>query len=126
VKKFVTEFKEFITKGNLVEIAVAFILALYFAEVVNTFTKGIVLPFVAAIAGEPSFDDITIGIGDSELLIGTFANAVINFVLVGFVLFVVVKAYNGLKTRLGGGGDDDEETELELLKQIRDELRARG
>ena len=64
MRSLLTDFRKFIMKGNLLQIAVAFILALYFADVVNAFTKGIVLPFVAAIFGKPSFDDIGVNIGD--------------------------------------------------------------
>src|SRR3712207_3424758 len=115
-------------RGNLLQIAVAFILALYFADAVNTFTRGIVLPFVAAIFGKPSFDDIGIDIGDARLFIGTFLNAVINFVLVAFVLFLIVKAYEAMMDRIRRSPEESEPPTVseELLTEIRDLLRARA
>jgi large conductance mechanosensitive channel len=122
-----TEFRKFVMKGNLIEIAVAFIIGLYFKDVVDAFTNGIVLAFIAAIFGEPNFQNITIGIGDAELLVGVFLNALINFLLVAFVLFLVVKAYNTVKERLMRSGEEEEALtrEGELLTEIRDLLAAR-
>jgi large conductance mechanosensitive channel len=127
VSDLLTEFRKFVMKGNLVEIAVAFILALYFKDVVDVFTNGIVLAFVAAIFGEPNFASITIGIGDAELLIGAFLNTIVNFVLVALVLFFVVKTYNAMKERLMRSGEEEAALtrEGELLTEIRDLLAAR-
>jgi large conductance mechanosensitive channel len=91
------EFRAFLLRGNIVEIAVAFILATFFAVVITTFVNGVVLPFIAAIFGQPNFDAMTFTVGDAVILYGTFLTAVINFVLVAFVLFLVVKAYNRAK-----------------------------
>ncbi len=116
------EFKEFISRGNLVELAVAAILGLAFNAVVQSLVADVFTPIIAAIFGEPDFSRLTIPIGDSEILIGNFLNALISFVLVAFVLFLMVKAYNRAFPR-------EEEpagpTEVELLTEIRDELRRR-
>ena len=88
------EFKAFILKGNLVEIAVAFIMALAFAAVVASFVGDIVTPIIAAIFGQPDFSSLKIDIGDSAITYGKFLNAVITFLIVAFVMFLVVKAYN--------------------------------
>jgi len=92
------EFKAFIMKGNLVEIAVAFIMALAFAAVVASFVADIVTPIIAAIFGQPDFSSLKIDIGDSAITYGNFLNAVLSFVIVAFVMFMVVKAY----TRVAG------------------------
>ncbi|HEY7660146.1 MAG TPA: large conductance mechanosensitive channel protein MscL [Actinomycetota bacterium] len=88
------EFREFLTRGNLVEIAVAFIMALTFAAVVASFVADIVTPIIAAIFGQPDFGALKIDIGESTIRYGSFLNAVFTFVVVAFVLFLVVKAYN--------------------------------
>lgn len=88
------EFRAFILKGNLVEIAVAFIMALAFAAVVASFVGDIVTPIIAAIFGQPDFSSLKIDIGDSAISYGKFLNAAITFLIVGFVMFLVVKAYN--------------------------------
>lgn len=88
------EFKAFILKGNLVEIAVAFIMALAFAAVVASFVADIITPIIAAIFGQPDFSSLKIDIGDSAITYGKFLNAVITFLIVAFVMFLIVKAYN--------------------------------
>lgn len=116
------EFKEFISKGNLVDLAVAVVLGLAFAAVVNSLVADVVTPLIAAIFGQPDFSAITISIGESEILIGNFLNALISFLIVAFVLFLVVKAYNrAFPTKEADGGP----TEIELLTEIRDALRSR-
>lgn len=121
MKQFVQEFKEFVNKGNLVELAVAFTLTLFFVPVVNAIVDGVILNLVAAIFGQPNFDSITIDVGDSELLIGTVITALVTFLIVAFVCFLIVKAYNAMKAE---GDDEEEPSEIDLLIEIRDELRA--
>jgi large conductance mechanosensitive channel len=116
------EFKEFVSKGNLVDLAVAVVLGLAFATVVNSLVADVVTPLIAAIFGQPDFSAITIPVGDSEILIGNFLNALISFVIVAFVLFLVVKAYNRAFPKKEAAAGP---TEIELLTEIRDALRSR-
>src|SRR4029450_4044082 len=88
------EFRAFILRGNLVEIAVAFIMALAFAAVVASFVADIGTPLIPAIVGQPDFSSLKIDIGESAISYGKFLNAVITFLIVGFVMFLIVKAYN--------------------------------
>ena len=114
------EFKEFISKGNLVEIAVGLILALAFAGLVTSFTENLINPIIGAIFGQPNFDSLVIDIGDAQLRYGAFLTTLLNFLIVAFVLFLVIKAYNRSfpKEEAPGGP-----TEIELLTEIRDALR---
>lgn len=116
------EFKAFLMKGNLVDLAVALILALAFAGVVGAFTTGIVGGLVAAIVGKPSLSSLHFVIGIGTIEYGVFLDAVINFVIVGFVLFLVVKAYDRYRKEQEAEGP----SEVELLTQIRDSLNQRG
>lgn len=122
------EFKTFIMKGNLVEIAVGLILALTFKAVVDAFVNGIISPIVGAMFGAPTFKDKTFDIGDGVVRYGAFIDEVIAFVIVGFVLFLVVKAYNAAKGKLAQAPETVEEIpdEIALLREIRDELRQSG
>jgi large conductance mechanosensitive channel len=91
------EFRDFITKGNLVEIAVALILALAFAAVVAAFTN-VILSLVAAVfGGDVSFDNLTWKLNGTPIPYGAFLTALVTFVIVAFILFLVVKAYNGYR-----------------------------
>ena len=116
------EFKEFISRGDLMELAVAVILGLTLNALVQSLVTDVVSPLIAAIFGQPDFSNIKINIGDSAIAIGRFLNALIYFVMVAFVLFLIIKAYNRALPKEEKPG---EPTERELLTQIRDELRTR-
>lgn len=118
------EFKEFILEGDLVEIAVGLIIALKVADVVDSLTDNIINPIIGAIFGEPDFGHLTLSIGKGEITYGNFINSVISFVLVGFILFLIVKAYNEAKRRTTKPGEavDDTAEEVLLLREIRDSL----
>ena len=88
------EFKAFIMRGNLVEIAVGLVVALAFAAVVASFAADIVTPIIAAFFGQPDFSSLKIDIGESAITYGKFLNALVSFLIVALVMFVVVKAYN--------------------------------
>jgi large conductance mechanosensitive channel len=93
----VKEFRDFVTRGNLIELAVALILALAFAAVVAAFTN-VVLSFVAAIfGGDVTFDNLTFSVNGTPIPYGAFLTALFTFVVVAFILFLVVKAYNAWK-----------------------------
>lgn len=91
------EFKEFVLKGNLLELAVAFVLGLAFAEVVSAFIQGIILPLIAAMVGEPDFNALMFRVGDGEIRYGIFLTAAVNFLLIALVLFLLIRAYNRLR-----------------------------
>jgi len=116
------EFKDFALKGNLIEIAVGLILALAFFAVVTSFVGDIVNPIIGAIFGQPNFDSLVIDIGDAEIRYGSFITVLINFLIVAFVLFLIVKAANRLMPKKE---EEAGPTEIELLTEIRDSLRSR-
>ena len=115
----IQEFKDFVQKGGIFEAAVGLIMALAFVPVVNAIIDGILMPIIAAIVGEPNFDGITIGIGDADILIGTVITALVSFLAVAAVVFMMVKAYNNATAK------DDEAagpSDIDLLTEIRDSL----
>jgi large conductance mechanosensitive channel len=122
------EFKVFIMRGNIVDLAVAVIIGTAFGLVVETLTNGVIMPFIAAIVGKPNFDAITFDVGDGHIMIGTFLTAVVNFLIIAFVLFLILKAMTKATTlRSSGNTEVVEETpapsdEAVLLTEIRDLL----
>lgn len=86
------EFKDWIMKGNLIEIAVGLIIALAFADLVKSFVENLVTPIIAAIGGKPDFADLTFTINNSTFKYGAFINAAITFLIVAFIMFLLVKA----------------------------------
>ncbi|WP_067145404.1 large conductance mechanosensitive channel protein MscL [Pseudotamlana agarivorans] len=129
------EFKEFAMKGNLVDIAVGFVMGAAFKEVVTSFTGGIVSPLIGLIF-QSDFKDlkyvITEGVtnaegvveGEVSVLWGAFLTNVIDFIIVAFVMFMVVKAVNKMKRKEGPAPEPPKgPTQEELLVQIRDLLK---
>lgn len=120
----IQEFKDFVNRGNVIDLAVAVVLGAAFGAVVTSFVDDILMQVIAAIGGQPDFSALTIDLGDAELRYGAFLNAVISFLFIAFGVFLVVKAVNSLRR------EKDEEpagpSEAELLTQIRDLLAARG
>ena len=123
MKSMVAEFKAFISKGDIVMIAVGLVMALYFKAIIDQVIAGVIKPIIAAIFGESSFENIGFDIGDARISIGLVIGAVIDFLVVALVLFFIVKAYNHWKRQEDEAAGPDE---VELLTQIRDELRARN
>ena len=94
------DFKAFLLKGNLVTLAVAFVIALAFASVVTSFVENIVTPMIAAIGGEPDFSALDFTVNDSVFRYGLFLNALIAFVVIAAILFLlVVRPYTTLSER---------------------------
>jgi large conductance mechanosensitive channel len=94
------EFKEFLLRGNLIEIAVGLVLALAFTAVVTSLVGDLITPRIAAVFGQPDFSGLTFEINDSVFRYGEFLNAVLAFVLITAVLFfLVVKPTNALAKR---------------------------
>jgi large conductance mechanosensitive channel len=123
MKGFIKEFKDFIATGNMVELAVAVILGAALKGVIDAFTNNVVMQIVAAIVGKPNFDEVGFELGDSFIGIGTVITQLINLVIVGLVLFMLIKAYN--KMRKPADAAPAGPTEVELLTEIRDSLRTR-
>jgi len=122
MKRYVGEFKDFINKGDVITIAVGLVMALYFQKIVTAVLDGVINPIIAAIFGESDYKSIGFDIGDARISIGLVIDAVITFVFVAFFLFLVIKAYNNFKAKQPV--EDTGPTEIQLLAEIRDELRA--
>ncbi len=134
----IQEFKEFINKGNVVEMAVAFVMGLAFKPVIDAIVYRVLMPLIAMIFGQPNFDQIgtfacageggTVVTGNGIEVacagsVGAVITTLVNFALIAFALFLVVRAYNGMKR----AQEEAEEaaagpSEVELLTEIRDQL----
>jgi len=96
----VRDFREFLLRGNLVDMAVGIVIGLAFAAVITAFVADIITPIIAAIGGQPNFSDLTFTINKSHFLYGSFFNAVLSFVLIAAAVFyLVVKPVNALMAR---------------------------
>lgn len=118
---FVKEFREFILRGNLVELAVAVIIATALTTVVKSLIDNLIMPVLAAIGGEPDFRGLTFTVNDAVFRYGAFLTDLITFVILGAIIFfVIVKPFNALLARLRRHPDEPEaETQDKILADIR-------
>lgn len=139
MKKTLQEFKAFIMTGNVIDLSVAVLLATAVGAVVTGFTNDIMMPIIGYFTGGIDFSDLKLVLSAAQLdaegnvlnpenaiLYGQWINSVISLVIVGFVLFMIVKAYN--KTRKKKEEPEPEApagpTQEELLAEIRDQLKS--
>ncbi len=113
------EFKEFAFGGNLIELAVAFVMGGAIAALIGALVEHIIMPLVGIIFGEPSFDELTATANDSIIRYGSFLTALVTFAAVAFgVFFFVIKPYNSYMARQGPAAEDAPPEDVELLRQI--------
>ena len=128
MKNFFKEFKEFIAKGDVMSMAIGIIIGSAFTAIVTSVVNDIITPVMGLIMGGIDFKSIMIEVGDAQIMVGNFLQAVINFLITAFVLFLVVKMLNQLKRK-----PTEEETpapaepvipeDVKLLTEIRDLLK---
>jgi large conductance mechanosensitive channel len=117
------EFRDFLFRGNIVELAVAFVIGVAFGALVTSFVDNLLMPIVAAIIGKPDFRDLTFTIHDSVFRYGAFLTDLISFIAVAAaVFFFVVRPVNALMARLRSpveeGMPDEERRHQELLAAL--------
>ena len=123
------EFKNFLFRGNLLDLAAAVVLGTAFAAVVKAFVEGIITPIIAAVGGQPNFSSLVLNVGDGEIRYGNFLDALISFVIVAFVMFLILKAATKAQKLRATTDEPDEDAvppsdEAVLLAEIRDLLRS--
>ena len=125
MKTFLADFRKFVMRGNIVDLAVAVIIGVAFNAVIQSLVNDIVSPIIGAFFGKPNFDDLTFKLGDGVIRYGAFITALINFLIVAFVLFVVVRAFTHMQTRLSNQSEEEaEKSEKDVLVEIRDLLAS--
>ncbi len=119
MKGILTEFKEFISRGNLIDLAVAVVIGTAFAALVKAFVDNLITPIIAAIFGQPSFADLAFTINGGEFTYGLFINALITFLSVAAaIFFFVVKPMNVWTERAKRGEDPDVKECPECLSEV--------
>jgi large conductance mechanosensitive channel len=121
------EFRDFVMRGNVVELAVAVIIGAAFGAVITAFTAAFITPLIALIGGKPDFGGLRFMLGGTVFPYGRFLNALISFLIIAAVVFVfVVRPMNTLMARLKLGEEPDAPTaEVAMLTEIRDLLAGR-
>ena len=134
VKGFLAEFKEFASRGNVMDMAVGVIIGGAFKAIVDSLVKDVVMPFIGIFVDTSSFADVVIHAGGADIMIGNFIAAVINFLMVAFIIFCMIKFINKAHAIVERKKAEEEAaapeepagpTAEELLAQILDELKNR-
>ncbi|GEN50034.1 large conductance mechanosensitive channel protein MscL [Alkalibacterium pelagium] len=123
----IKEFRTFLMRGNVIELAVGIVMGAAFTAIVTALVEHVITPIIAAVTGNASIDQLTFQIGTAQIGYGEFLQAVIDFVLIALVLFVIIKVINNLSRK----PEEAEEVEVEApsvesyLEEIRDLLAER-
>lgn len=123
------EFKEFISKGNVVDLAVGVIIGGAFAKIVSSLVNDILMPIIGVILGGIDFSDLVLKFGKAKIAYGMFIQNIIDFLIIAFCVFIFVKIVNKisnlakLEEKTKKKEIKIEETELSVLKEIREQLK---
>lgn len=122
----IKEFRDFINRGNVIDLAVAVILGGAFTAIINSLVADIIMPIIGVVLGGVDFTSLAITVGSASITYGNFIQAVINFLLIAFVLFLIIRAMNRMNRKKveAPAPPPGPTVEEKLLTEIRDLLRA--
>lgn len=123
------DFKNFVMRGNVLDLAVAVVIGAAFKAVADGFVEFIIMPIIGIVGGEPSFDAYFFTVNGSRILWGSFVTVIVQFLIIAAAMFVVVRTFEKLQERRATGEEASPEPLTvgeELLVEIRDLLKARG
>ena len=139
MKSFILEFREFATKGNVIDLAVGIIIGVAFGKIVDSMVNDLIMPVVAGMLGKADFSGLFIPLAEPPavpptleafkkagvplIAYGNFLTIVLNFIILAFVVFVMVKLINRLKRRAAPAEPPTSPEEIVLLREIRDAVK---
>ena len=104
------EFKEFISRGNVLDMAIGLIMGSAFTAIVTSLVDDLLMPIIAGLTAGVNYEDLVVSIGGATLKIGNLINAIISFVIIAFVLFLIVKSINSLHKKNDAPVEETEKT----------------
>ena len=129
MRNLIEEFKTFAVKGNVIDLAVAVVIGAAFGKIVSSLVDNIVMPLVGVFLGGINFSNLSFSVDNAVVTYGVFMQSIVDFLIVAFVIFLVVKAINKA-SKLGDDEEPEQEDkpaepteEVKLLREIRDSLR---
>ena len=130
MKAFIREFKEFISKGDVMSMAVGIIVGTAFTAIVTSLNQDIITPVLGLILGQIDFTSLSITVGGASVMYGNFIQAIITFLITAFTLFLVLKAFNNMSAKVKKAEEDAAAAEpapvpedIQLLTEIRDLMK---
>ncbi len=124
---WVTEFRDFINRGNVIDLAVGIVIGAAFTGIVNSLVNDLIMPLIGMITGGINFSGLAFTVGEAALAYGNFIQAIFNFVIIAFAVFWLIKVVNQFrkKEEEKPAEPDAPTTEEKLLTEIRDLLIVR-
>jgi large conductance mechanosensitive channel len=121
------EFRDFVNRGNVVDLAVAVIIGGAFGAIITSLVNDIIMPLIGVIIGGLDFARLSIQVGEATILYGSFIQAIVNFLIIAFVLFLIVRSFNKLQKEeeAAPAPPPEPSAEEKLLTEIRDLLKER-
>ncbi len=127
MKKLMDEFKKFISKGNVLDLAVGVIIGGAFQKIVTSLVNDIIMPLLGIVIGGRDFSNLSIKVKDATINYGTFIQNIVDFLLMAFCIFIFIKLLNSIKDRLEKNKKEEvkvtKSNEEKLLEEIRDLLK---
>src|SRR6266478_6317506 len=113
MNRLLSDFRAFIMRGNVLDLAVAVVIGVAFNAVVTSLVNDVIMQVIAAIVGKPNFDTLTFTIGEGVIYYGRFLTALVNFLIIAATLFVVVRSFEELQKRRESRGEitEDEQSD---------------
>ena len=128
MNKVFGEFREFALRGNVMDMAVGVVIGAAFSAIINSLVGDIIMPLIGLLTGNYNFANLAVKLSeDNALTYGAFIQAVLNFVLIAVVLFLIIRFFNRLRRSEAEKAEEEPgPTELEVLTEIRDLLEKQG
>lgn len=127
MKQFLTEFKAFAMRGNVIDLAIAVVIGAAFGKITTSLVDNIIMPMVGIFLGGVSFSNLSVEVGDATITYGAFLQSVVDFIIIAFVIFVAVKMLNELQRKENEKPEEEKVAEpteeVKLLREIRDSLQ---
>lgn len=122
------EFRDFVNRGNVIDLAVAVIIGGAFGAIITSLVNDIIMPLIGVIIGGVDFAALSIDVGEATILYGSFIQAIVNFLIIAFVLFLIVRSFNKLQKaeEEAPAAPPEPSPEEKLLAEIRDLLKAQN
>lgn len=130
MKNFVSEFKAFAVKGNVIDLAVAVVIGAAFGKIVSSLVTNIITPLIGVLLGGINFTSLELTIGESVVTYGVFLQSIFDFIVIAFVIFLAIKAVKKIEDEIDSDKEEEakktepvDTEEVKLLREIRDSLK---
>lgn len=123
MKAFIKEFKEFISRGNVIDLAVGVIIGGAFKAIVDSLVNNILMPVIGGLTGGIDLSELSFTIRNTSIAYGLFLNAIINFLIISLAIFVAIKVVSKARRQKEEKEEEVISEEIQLLREIRDSLK---